>query len=77
MSSFVSKYAVCPYYHRHNDNRICCEGTDTTNTINLVFESSVEQKRYCADFCYTMCCKGCLVFQMLERKYDDLHAHTI
>jgi hypothetical protein len=24
-----------------------------------------------------MCCKGCLVFQMLERKYDDLHAHTI
>lgn len=69
---YVSKYAVCPFYHRHDDNRICCEGTDDSNTINLVFGGKGELKDYCIRYCNDMkmhkCCK---IYQMLEQKYSE------
>ena len=70
MSKYVSKYAVCPYYRRHNDNRICCEGTDMTNTINLVFEDSKKLKEYETRYCNDI--RGyqhCIVCGALNGKY--------
>lgn len=70
MSKYVSKYAVCPYYRRHNDNRICCEGTDKTNTINIVFEDINKLKEYETQYCDRI--KGypnCLVCRALDSKY--------
>lgn len=71
MSSYVSKYAVCPFYRRHNDNRICCEGTDKTNTINLVFEDSKQLKEYAERHCDNI--QGhrhCIVCRALNSKYS-------
>ena len=50
MSKYVSKYTVCPFYHRHDTNRICCEGTSDENTINLVFSDTKKLKDYAISF---------------------------
>ena len=70
MSEYVSKYAVCPYYRRHKDGRICCEGTDTTNSINLVFGDKNRLKEYETQYCNRI--EGypkCLVSHALDSKY--------
>ena len=70
---YVSKYVVCPFYHRHDDNRICCEGTDASNTINLVFGGKGELKDYCERRCNDMARhKECLIYKMLDSKYSEL-----
>lgn len=72
MSCYISKYVVCPYYHRHDNNRICCEGVDDTNTSNLVFENSRKQKEYSKKHCNSMeGHKECRFFKMLEEKYRE------
>ena len=74
MSQYVSKYVVCPFYRKHSDNRICCEGTDDDNTINLVFGDSKRLKEYGLSFCNdSKCYKGCMVYQMLNQKYPDTY----
>lgn len=73
MSEYVSKYAACPYYHRHDDNRICCEGTEPRTTINIVFENSKRQKDYEIKHCNSIeGCKKCIVHQALNIKYGVL-----
>lgn len=72
MSQYVSKYVVCPFYRKHSDNRICCDGTDESNTINLVFEDSKQLKEYNISFCNDMRFhQGCMVYQMLAAKYPE------
>ena len=67
---FESKYAVCPFYHRNANNRICCEGVEDNNTLNVVFGSTKDmidyEKCYCDDIVYH---KECLLYQMLMKKY--------
>lgn len=70
MSQYVSKYAVCPFYHRHDDNRICCEGTGSSNTINLVFGGKETLKAYTIKFCNSIeGCENCLLYKALNTKY--------
>jgi hypothetical protein len=70
VSEYVSKYAVCPYYHRHKDNRICCEGTDTTNTIHLVFEDRKKLKEHEKQYCNEISgYPNCLLCRALDSKY--------
>lgn len=72
MSQYVSKYAVCPYYHRHDNNRICCEGTNSKNTINLVFEDQSKLKKYTINFCNSIDgCKRCIIHKALNTKYGE------
>lgn len=72
MSMFVSKYAVCPFYRRHDNNRICCEGTSDDNTINLVFEDAKKLKEHAKTYCDSMDgYHGCLICEMLTAKYPD------
>jgi hypothetical protein len=76
MSQYVSKYVVCPYYRRHDDNRICCEGTDSknTNTINLVFGDNKKLKDYTTNFCSDIqCYKKCIICKALNMKYGVLN----
>ena len=74
MSQYVSKYAVCPYYHRHDDNRICCEGTDSKNTINLVFGDANKLKEYGIKFCNDIeGCRRCIIHKALNTKYGVLN----
>lgn len=70
MSQYVSKYAVCPYYQRHDDNRICCEGTDSRNTINLVFGDTNKLKEYGNVYCNEIeGCRKCIIHKALNTKY--------
>ncbi len=70
MSQYVSKYAVCPYYHRHDDNRICCEGTNSENTINVVFGDQKKLKEYGIRYCNDIeGYKRCLICIALNKKY--------
>lgn len=72
MSGYVSKYVVCPYYHRHENNRICCEGTDETNTLNLVFGDTKELKAYGKRYCNDLKrCQSCMIYRALDRKYEE------
>lgn len=67
---YISKYVVCPYYHRHDTNRVCCEGTNEENTINLVFGNGRQLKTYCVMYCNSL--EGhrrCLLFRALNLKY--------
>jgi hypothetical protein len=69
---YESKYAVCPYYHRHENNRICCEGTNDTNTLNLVFGDTNSMKAYSKRYCNDLeRCKRCMIYQALDRKYKE------
>ena len=71
MSKYVSKYVVCPFYRRNDTNRICCEGVDKTNTINLVFESKEKTLEYERHFCNDILAhKDCLICRMLIDKWE-------
>lgn len=70
MSQYISKYAKCPYYHRNDDNRICCEGINKSSTINVVFGNPKKLKEYGFTYCNDMDnYKNCLICQALNTKY--------
>ena len=67
---YISKYAVCPFYRKHEPNRICCEGISGENTINLVFTDTKKLKEYTAAKCNSIDGhKRCAVSRMLYSKY--------
>lgn len=71
MSRYVSKYVVCPFYRRHDDNRICCEGTSEDNTINLVFGNTKKLKEHTERFCEDLQnYQKCMICKSLCDKYD-------
>jgi hypothetical protein len=72
MSKFISKYAKCPFYHRHDDNRICCEGLDASHTINVVFEVPAKLKEYEMTHCNDIgSYRRCRIYQMLDRNWRE------
>ena len=67
----ISKYAVCPYYHKQDDHRIYCEGTDPKNTISIVFGEKYEQKKYENTYCNSIQgCRKCMIHKALDTKYQ-------
>jgi hypothetical protein len=69
MSRWDSKFVKCPYFHKFETNRICCEGVADKNTINVVFESPGRLKEYTKTYCYQIKdCHQCLVCKMLDDK---------
>lgn len=72
MAMCTSYCVVCPFYHRHEGYRICCEGTDEKNTINVVFEDAKERKEYTKSFCNSIQgYKKCIIYNALSKKYSD------
>ena len=70
-SQYISKYVVCPFYHKHDGNRIYCEGTNSQNTINVVFGDIKEQKKYENTYCNSIQgCKECIIHKALYTKYQ-------
>ena len=65
----------CPFFQRSNDKSITCEGVKA-NTINqVVFRSEQgdflrkEKQQYMNQYCCNNY-KECLVYQMLNKKYE-------
>ena len=46
-----AKFVKCPFYRNHDQNRIVCEGLCEGNTINLVYESQSERRKYMKEVC--------------------------
>lgn len=70
MAHYESMYVVCPFYRRNDTNRICCEGVDNSNTLNLVFGSQKKMHEYVIRYCNSMenyhCCMICQMLMSNE-----------
>ena len=72
MSHYCSKYVVCPFYRRNEVNRICCEGVEDNNSLNLVFGAHKDMVEYERLFCDDMIFhKDCRIYQMLIQKWEE------
>ena len=62
----------CPYYHNNDANRIVCEGLSDGNTINLVYVSQADRKKYMKDVCNSILgCRDCPIHMLLDQKYEE------
>lgn len=69
---YEAKFVKCPFYRNHDANRIVCEGLAKGNTINLVYESTVERKAYMKGVCNDLLgCRDCPIYIMLAEKYEE------
>ncbi|MBP3554003.1 MAG: hypothetical protein J6K63_00030 [Clostridia bacterium] len=72
MADYNSAKAVCPYYHKCDSNRVCCDGVEDGTSIHLVFGDSKRQKAYRERFCNSLeryqTCKLC---EMFDRLHED------
>ena len=76
MAHYESMYVVCPFYRRNDTtnsvHRICCEGVDTSNTLNLVFASQAKMHEYVVRYCNSVeNHKRCMICQMLTKKWEE------
>ncbi len=71
-TKYEDKFVKCPFYRRHEDNRIACEGLCKGNTINLVFEVPQDKRRHMHEYCYSLLgCRDCIVHRALNIKYEE------
>ena len=67
-----AKFVKCPYYHRHENNKICCEGLSGGNTIHLVYEDEKERRKYMEEYCESIkWCRLCPIHRLLDDKYEE------
>ena len=64
-----TKDVVCPYYKYEAPQMIYCEGVEDDTALHLAFAIKQGKKSYVEAHC-KHCWKGCLIAQMLNRKYD-------
>ena len=70
---YGAKFVKCPFYHRHDSNRIVCEGLSKGSTINLVYESHIEKAEYLKEVCCDLLAsRDCPVHMMLMQKYEEV-----
>lgn len=60
----------CPYYHKYESNRICCEGVKVKTGLNMTFEDSRNRKHYMDLYCCNLRnYKSCIICYALDRKH--------
>lgn len=68
-----SKNAKCPYYQRHADYRICCEGETKGTSFSVTFQDDTKRKAYMKERCEGIeACRSCLIHKALNIKYGVL-----
>lgn len=67
---YVSKEAVCPFYHSEDEQKIYCEGVSDKSSIHLAFNSKIERKEYRKAKCSREY-KKCRIAKMLYGKYEE------
>ena len=71
-TKYEDKFVKCPYYRRHENNKIACEGIRQGNTINLVFEQQADKRLHMHEYCYSIFgCRDCIVHIALNMKYEE------
>lgn len=70
MDKRVSRMVKCPFYLKHDESRIVCEGVSKSNTLHLAFKDKYERKRYMKEQCYSIqSCQKCLIHKILYEKW--------
>lgn len=64
-----TKDVVCPYYKYEAPQMVYCEGVEDSTALHLAFATKRGKKLYMDAKC-RQCWKGCMIAQMLNRKYD-------
>ena len=64
-----TKDIACPYYKCEAPQMIYCEGVEDNTVLHLAFATKKGKKAYVLSRC-SECWKGCMIAQMLNRKYD-------
>ena len=69
---YDAEYVKCPFYRRHDNNRIVCEGLAKGNTINLCYESLHDRVKYMNTVCNDiLACRDCPIHILLVQKYEE------
>lgn len=66
---YITKDVVCPFYKYDAPQMIYCEGVQDNTALHLAFDSKQGKKTYMCSLCKDKW-KGCMIAQMLNRKYD-------
>lgn len=66
---YVSKYAICPFYHNEDALVIYCEGVTDDTVIHLAFSKKEDKQEYKKALCCTPHYEKCLLANMLDSKY--------
>ena len=66
---YVSKYAICPFYHNEDALVIYCEGVTDDTVIHLAFSKKEDKQEYKKALCCTPRYEKCLLANMLDSKY--------
>ena len=66
---YVSKYAICPFYHNEDALIIYCEGVTDDTVIHLAFSKKEDKQEYKKALCCTPHYGKCLLANMLDSKY--------
>ena len=71
-SVWQTKFVKCPYYMKHDKNRIVCEGINEATTTHIVFGNPQELNKYMHSRCNDIGgCRKCPHHDTLDRKYGD------
>lgn len=47
----ISKRALCPWYHKHDANRVFCTGVEEITRVQPYFTESAAKIRYMKKYC--------------------------
>ena len=71
-NTWGSKFVKCPYYKKHDQHQIVCEGINDKSTTHVVFGADYDLTNYMHKYCNDVGeCKKCPLHSLLERKYKD------
>ena len=70
MDKRVARNVKCPFYLKHDDNRIVCECVSKNNSLHLAFKDKYERKKYMREHCHSIqSCQTCLIHKILYEKW--------
>ena len=62
----------CPFYRRHTQHEIVCEGAERNTTLTVRYKYKLQLQDYMENFCTDRCYQGCPYYQLANEKYEDL-----
>lgn len=66
-----SAVTLCPYYRKHTEVMIVCEGPVTQSRLTLEFASRAQRECYQEQTCACYLYKACPLALAASRKYND------
>lgn len=73
MQKYVSKYVVCPFYHKEEATKILCEGFCKTTSLQTSFQTREQLQLHKERHCNEM--KGypkCPLYAVINRQYEEV-----